>query len=319
MTKLLLSSSVLGAGVASYFWGFGKSSPTKTHEQTSPVIYGGSGKPVKSGSSTVNPQGFYKYGFPGPIHDLHTRQEFISCYDRAKRNPYWVVEHLTKESLMKQGEVDRKKSIFKEDEAIPVTFRSRLRDYFRSGYDRGHQAPAADAKFNQEAMNETFFLSNISPQVGEGFNRDYWAHLEYFGRQLTDKFDSVRIMTGPLYLPKKDPDGKFRVTYEMIGNPPTIAVPTHFFKLFVGETNNSDKLTVGAFVLPNDTINNSKPLTDFIVPIEALEISSGLTLLPNVPETKRNELCKQVKCELTVREFPKKVNQALSPPSLPGK
>lgn len=42
---------------------------------------------------------------------------------------------------------------------------------FRSGYDRGHMVPAADAKISQDAMDETFFLSNIAPQVGDGFNR----------------------------------------------------------------------------------------------------------------------------------------------------
>jgi DNA/RNA endonuclease G (NUC1) len=42
---------------------------------------------------------------------------------------------------------------------------------FRSGYDRGHMVPAADAKISQGAMDETFFLSNVAPQVGDGFNR----------------------------------------------------------------------------------------------------------------------------------------------------
>lgn len=50
-------------------------------------------------------------------------------------------------------------------------FRAKLQDYFRSGYDRGHMVPAADAKFSQDAMDETFLLSNIAPQVGVGFNR----------------------------------------------------------------------------------------------------------------------------------------------------
>ena len=39
--------------------------------------------------------------FPGPIHDLANRTEFVSCYDRSTRNPYWVIEHITKASLAK--------------------------------------------------------------------------------------------------------------------------------------------------------------------------------------------------------------------------
>lgn len=47
----------------------------------------------------------------------------------------------------------------------------KLTEDFRSGYDRGHMVPAADAKISQGAMDETFFLSNVAPQVGDGFNR----------------------------------------------------------------------------------------------------------------------------------------------------
>ena len=68
-------------------------------------------------------------------------------------------------------------------------------------------------------MDETFYLTNMCPQVGDGFNRDYWSHFEDFVRRLTNKYDDVRVMTGPLYLPKLGADGKYRVTYEVIGSP----------------------------------------------------------------------------------------------------
>lgn len=54
----------------------------------------------------------------------------------------------------------------REDDCIPPLFRAKLSDYRDSGYDRGHLTPAADHKKRQESMDETFFLSNISPQVG---------------------------------------------------------------------------------------------------------------------------------------------------------
>lgn len=318
MSKLFANTMGLGAvGIASYFWG--KSSAPAQIETPQPqksMARGGSSEVFDPAS--VDPEGFYKYGFPGPIHDLQKHQEFITCYDRSTRNPYWVLEHVTKESLSRGNGVDRKKSVFKEDETIPLKFRARLRDYFRSGYDRGHNAPAADAKFNQTAMDETFFLSNMSPQVGDGFNRDYWAHLEDFARRLTQRYDSVRIMTGPLYLPKQGDDDKFRVTYEVIGSPPNIAVPTHFFKLVVGERKGDEKVSVAAFVLPNDRIANSEPLTNFQVPVEALERSSGLELLQRVPYYNKKDLCKEVKCEIIVREFPKQVGLLTSKPAPAG-
>lgn len=318
MSKLF--GGTLGVGsvaVASYFWGRSLA-PTKTAPVSPPVpgkvpVPGDVADP--GSSSPVNPEGFYKYGFPGPIHDILRNQEFITCYDRATRNPYWVLEHVTRESLSRRDGVDRKKSVFKEDESIPLKFRARLRDYFRSGYDRGHQAPAADAKFSQTAMDETFVLTNISPQVGEGFNRDYWAHFEDFARRLAFKYDSVRILTGPLYLPKKEADDKFRVTYEVIGSPPNIAVPTHFYKLIVGERANDDNVAVAAFVLPNAQIDNAEPLTTFQVPVEALERSLGLELMQRWPYYQKRDLCRETRCEIVVRDFS---NVVAAPPLRPG-
>ncbi|CCK68601.1 ribonuclease KNAG_0B01540 [Huiozyma naganishii CBS 8797] len=260
-------------------------------------------------SVKLNPSEFFKYGFPGPVHDLEDKYQFISCYNRQTRNPYWVLEHLTPECLSSRN-ADRKGSVFKEDEQIPEMFRAKLQDYFRSGFDRGHQVPAADAKFSQDSMDDTFYLTNMCPQVGEGFNRDYWAHFEYFCRGLTKKYNDVKIMTGPMYLPKRDPkDGKFRVSYEVIGNPPNIAVPTHFFKLIVaehprdGSASGDGKIAVAAFVMPNAPIANETPLTSFEVPVNALERSTGLQLLGKAPINKVVPLCKQVECRITVRVF----------------
>ncbi|KIJ27415.1 hypothetical protein M422DRAFT_100437, partial [Sphaerobolus stellatus SS14] len=206
-----------------------------------------------------------KYGNPGPIADLLTRKAYLAAYDRRLRHPSWTAEHLTKALLGKsalepasdEASGDRSKSTFTEDASIPVPFRARIADYFRSGYDRGHMVPAADAKVSQEAMNETFLLSNIAPQVGDGFNRHYWAYLERWCRDLTSSFSDVYVFTIPLYLPKVDSDGKWRVKYEVIGNPPNVAVPTHFAKVVLTtrpaspSNPNIQEISAGAFVLPN--------------------------------------------------------------------
>jgi len=190
-------------------------------------------------------------------------------------------------------------------------FRAKLKDYFRSGYDRGHQVPAADAKWDQQAMDETFYLSNMCPQVGDGFNRDYWAHFEDFCRRLTKSYPSVRIITGPLYLPKQGADGKWRVEYEVVGSPPNIAVPTHFYKVILGEDGvTGGKVAVGAFVLPNAVISNRTPLTEFEVPVEVVERASGLQFLEKLEPARRKQLCAEVHCSITVREF-KKNNEEL--------
>lgn len=255
-------------------------------------------------AAPVNPSGLFEYGFPGPISDVASRSSLISSYDRRLRNPQWVVEHITPASLAMR-DADRKNSVFAEDGDIPAKFRGMLKDYFRSGYDRGHQVPAADAKWSQTAMDETFYLSNMCPQVGEGFNRDYWAHFEDFCRRLTVKYPSVRIVTGPLYLPKKDPaDNKWYVKYEMIGTPPSIAVPTHFYKVIFAEDGRvGGNVALGAFVLPNAPISNDKPITDFEVPVEAVERASGLEFASKLPPQRRRRLCTDTTCALVIRDY----------------
>lgn len=252
----------------------------------------------------VNPAGLFEYGFPGPVADVAARSALISSYDRRTRNPHWVVEHITPASLaVRDG--DRKNSTFLEDDSVPPKFRALLKDYYRSGYDRGHQVPAADAKWSQKAMDETFYLSNMCPQVGEGFNRDYWAHFEDFCRRLTVKYPSVRIVTGPLYLPRKDPvDNKWYVKYEMIGSPPSVAVPTHFYKVIFAEDGKANgNVAVGAFVLPNAPIANTKPITDFEVPIEAVERASGLEFATKLPLQRRKRLCTDTVCALVIKDY----------------
>ncbi|GAA5947859.1 hypothetical protein JCM3765_001114 [Sporobolomyces pararoseus] len=257
----------------------------------------------------------------GPVSDILVRTGYTAAYDRRNRIPAWTAEHLTKESL-KSGGGDRNESRFMEDEDVPKMFRAGLLDYFRSGYDRGHMVPAADCKSSQVAMSETFLLSNIAPQVGEGFNRHYWAYTEAFCRNLTKDFDDVYVFTVPLFLPKKDlRDGKWKVSYEMIApqnGPPSIAVPTHFAKVILASRpprvsslslvpssgSNSDRKewVQGAFVLPNEPIPDQTRLENFIVPVESVERAAGLNLLPEEMKGMK-ELCKTIKCEVVVRRF----------------
>ncbi|PPQ78182.1 hypothetical protein CVT25_015515 [Psilocybe cyanescens] len=267
-----------------------------------------------------------KYGNPGPVSDILIRKAYVAGYDRRLRHPAWTAEHLTRASLSKlDGEPsgDRSNSKFIEDESLPSMFRARLQDYFRSGYDRGHMVPAADAKSSQEAMNETFLLSNMAPQVGDGFNRHYWAYLEDWCRRLTGNFQDVYIFTVPLYLPRQEADGKWRVTHEVIGSPPNVAVPTHFAKVVLTTKPTSPstpdvlELSTGAFVLPNAVIRDETPLESFIVPVDAVERAAGLTLFSDAVKTGSRHICQTTKCDLIIRKFDdaqKKGRKAIAAP-----
>ncbi|KRY28438.1 Endonuclease G, mitochondrial [Trichinella spiralis] len=225
-----------------------------------------------------------RFGFPG-FDNLRTFEDFVVSYDRKTRTVHWVLEHLTPDRMTYDPSVDRSKCMFREDESIHSYFRSTNEDYkARSGYDRGHMAAAGNHRRTQNAIDQTFLLSNMAPQVGKGFNRDKWNELEKHVRRMARKNKNVYICTGPLYLPKRDLDGKMRVTYEVIGKQ-HVAVPTHFFKVILVE-NPESRYFIECYVMPNQSIDDSIPLNKFYAPLESVERSAGFFIFSNMPRNK---------------------------------
>jgi endonuclease G, mitochondrial len=233
-----------------------------------------------------------KHGAPQSTY-FRTFSSYVAEYDPRLRNPRYVLEHFTPEVL--RGDGNRNNSMFKEDSSLDPRFRSHLDDFRNSGYDRGHMAPAANHKGSQEAMDDTFILTNVSPQVGQGFNRDYWARFERFVQQVAERCDDVYVVTGPCYLPQPGPAG-WAVNHSMLGSPPQmVAVPTHFYKVVLGEKKNGLNGTVlGAFVLPNTPIDPKTPLASFAVPVSALEEVVGISFFPKFLEKEKRLAVDQV-------------------------
>lgn len=153
-----------------------------------------------------------------------------------------------------------------------LSFRSLNSDYKGSGFDRGHLAAAGNHKSDQKNCEQTFYLTNMAPQVGSGFNRDSWNRLEKYTRKLTKTYKNVYVCTGPLYLPRKEADGKSYVRYQVIGNN-NVAVPTHFYKMIVGESADGG-LELESYVMPNQVIDDKTPLTVFQVSFTICHSSS---------------------------------------------
>ncbi|CRK87263.1 CLUMA_CG001065, isoform A [Clunio marinus] len=220
-----------------------------------------------------------RFGFPS-LDNVRSFDDFILSYDKRTRTANWVFEHLTPDHVKHNDDVDRSKCDFKVDESIHPFFRAENSDYKKSGYDRGHLAAAGNHKRHQKHMEQTFYLSNMSPQVGKGFNRDSWNRLERYVRKLTKLYPNVYVCTGPLYLPRKEADGKLYVKYEVIGDK-NVAVPTHFFKVVVGESADG-KLVMESYVMPNQVISDDTPLDNFKVPPESIERAAGLLFFDKV-------------------------------------
>ncbi|KAL0979733.1 hypothetical protein UPYG_G00188870 [Umbra pygmaea] len=231
----------------------------------------GGGQIVGSRSSAA-----MKYGFPS-LANIKSRESYVTCYDPRTRTAAWVLEHLSPDGLA--GPSDRKFSDFKEDDTIHMYHRATIADYRGSGFDRGHLAAAANHKWSQKAMDDTFYLSNVSPQ-NPNLNQNAWNNLEKYCRSLSKNYMNVFVCTGPLYLPREENDGKMYVKYQVIGRN-HVAVPTHFFKVIILEKQRGG-VELRSYVMPNAPVDPKIPLERFLVPIESIERASGLLFVPNI-------------------------------------
>ncbi|XP_034518122.1 nuclease EXOG, mitochondrial isoform X3 [Ailuropoda melanoleuca] len=211
-------------------------------------------------------------------------------------------------------DADRKHCKFKPDPNIPPTFSAFNEDYIGSGWSRGHMAPAGDNKFSSKAMAETFYLSNIVPQNFDN-NAGYWNRLEMYCRELTERFEDVWIVSGPLTLPQTGSDGKKTVSYQLfLLNGPgssdsqltvigedNVAVPSHLYKVILARRSpvSTEPLALGAFVVPNEAIGFQPQLSEFQVSLQDLEKLSGLVFFPHLDRTSgiRN-ICSVDTCKL---------------------
>ncbi|KAM6954187.1 endonuclease G, mitochondrial [Aplochiton taeniatus] len=218
-----------------------------------------------------------KYGFPS-LANIKTRESYVTSYDPRNRTAAWVIEQLSPETLT--GSSDRKFSEFKEDDSVHLYHRATNADYRGSGFDRGHLAAAANHKWSQKAMDDTFYLSNVSPQ-NPNLNQNAWNNLEKYCRSLTKQYLNVFVCTGPLYLPRQEADGKLYVRYQVLGRN-QVAVPTHFFKVLILERPAGGGVELRSYVMPNCPVDEKLPLERFLVPIESIERASGLLFVPNV-------------------------------------
>ena len=101
-----------------------------------------------------------------------------------------------------------------------------------------------------------------------------------FDRNLTRDWDDVWVITGPAFLPKKE-GNKWIVRYEVLGDAePNVAVPTHFWKVILAQKGSNG--VMASFLLPNERIDDSTPLSAFMVPLHKIEKATGLIFFENL-------------------------------------
>ena len=207
---------------------------------------------------------------PAASGPVYTYTGFTIQYDEENETAAWVAYELTRSEV--KGRV-RRSDDYREDLKIK-TGSSALEDYYKSGYDRGHLAPAGDMKWSEKAMSESFLLSNITPQHPD-FNRGIWRDLEELVRKWALYNGSLLIASGPV-------KGKSRKT---IGKN-MVQVPEYFFKVII-DCMPPDYKGI-AFIIPNRKC--SKTLKNYAVPIDDAEKFTGLDFFYQLPDRIENRL-----------------------------
>ena len=210
-------------------------------------------------------------GIPGKCDTLIDRPGYALGYIEYHEQAAFVIYKLTaREALTKEA---LRTNRFRSDPEIP-TGSATAADYRRSGYDRGHLAPAADMAFSGRTMADSFFFSNMSPQK-PAFNRGIWKRLEEQVRQIAIREKAIYVVTGPI-LPKKK-------TVTIGAN--QVTVPTHYYKVIFDLT--PPRKMIG-FILPNE--GSDRPLEDFAVTVDVVEKATGLDFFSALPKAVQERL-----------------------------
>ena len=185
-------------------------------------------------------------------------QYYSLSYSEEHEQAEWVAYRLSGKEL-KQPWVERVDN-FRPDPQVK-SGSATPNDYRNSGYSRGHLLPAADRAFSEEAMDETFFMSNISPQ-SSNFNKGIWRELEELARAWAKRNGELYVITGPVLT--LEPKGK-------IGDN-EVSVPAAYYKVLLDAEEPQVK-GIG-FIIPNEV--SFEPLYKFAVTIDKVEEVTGL-------------------------------------------
>ncbi|MFN3196353.1 MAG: DNA/RNA non-specific endonuclease [Chlorobiota bacterium] len=193
------------------------------------------------------------------------KNDFTIGYIKKYKHAAWVAYKLDCEET--KGDIGRS-HYFREDDILGK-YSPSTDDYYASGYDKGHLVPAGDLTTDSLAMDDSFLMSNVSPQIPD-FNRGLWKRLESQVRDWACEFDSVFVVTGAVLHDSLTSIGKRK-----------IAVPDHFYKsILVYDDNVQSSLS---FLIYQYT--KEEKLENFVITTDSLENVIDLDLFHNLPDS----------------------------------
>ncbi len=218
-----------------------------------------------------------QFGYPEGANGEETRHmAMVISYNEKHEQANWVFHKILPD--VAEGNFTRTND-FRIDSSIS-TISAQQEDYFLVktdakgdkiydgfGYDRGHLAPSADFRWNQQALSESYFYSNMSPQ-DPLLNREKWAELEGVLRGYVIRTQHpLYVVTGPVLT-----DGLPKIARSVND----VSIPKYYFKVAYDPI---DGQGIG-FILPNNYCK--KLIRKYAVSIDSVEQFSGLNVFPAI-------------------------------------
>ena len=197
--------------------------------------------------------------------DIVVHVGYTASYNHTTLLPNWVAWELTAEEVTDAYDFQ---CSFSRDPDVQFPKASR-EDYSYSGWDKGHMAPRADMKWSGQALEESYYFTNICPQ-DHAMNSGSWRKVEELTRRLAKHYGAVYVVCGPVV-------GSGR--YGTIGKS-GVQVPDAFFKALA--VNTSDGYRTVAFLMENSPQDGSP--RRYAVTVDSVESVIGLNLFPSLPE-----------------------------------
>ena len=198
------------------------------------------------------------------------RKAYSVSYNKETKCPNWVAWYLP--ATHTDGEWARSND-YREDYDVP-TPRATNDDYRGSAWSRGHMCPAGDNKWDNDAMSETFLLSNMCPQ-NKSLNSGLWNRVETDCRRWAKKYGGVFIVCGPLYYNKE---------HEVIGYN-KVVVPEAFYKVILYLE--GPPKAIGFIVKNNE---GTKKKDQYVNTVDEVERITGIDFFPALPDSIENSV-----------------------------
>lgn len=216
--------------------------------------------------------------------ELIVRRGYILEHSSADKIPLWVCESVSADQL--KGHVVRSNRFMADPDLHgPKAYSG---DYTKSGYDRGHQAPAGNQTVDPDLKDQTFYLSNMAPQR-PSLNRGIWKMLEDKTRAWVSEYGHAYEWTGPVRCDPKVPRQPPADTCERVTiGADEVAVPLYFYKIILVRDGAAWKAI--AFVLPNTDFKRPYHLESYITSVEWIESQTGITFMPRMRAKERRAL-----------------------------